>query len=71
MENNVFVAKDLTTNPAPLGLVGFGLTTMLLNLHNAGLFGLDTMIMGMGIMRRMRIPKNPLQKDSLKSYQFS
>ncbi len=50
MEQNVFIAKDVTTNPAPLGLVGFGLTTMLLNLHNAGLFGLDTMIMGMGIM---------------------
>ena len=25
-------------NPAPLGLLGFGLTTVLLNLHNAGLF---------------------------------
>ena len=50
MQQNVFIAKDVTTNPAPLGLAGFGLTTMLLNLHNAGLFGLDTMIMGMGIM---------------------
>jgi len=50
MEQNVFIAKDVTNNPAPLGLTGFGLTTMLLNLHNAGLFGLDTMIMGMGIM---------------------
>ncbi len=50
MEQNVFIAKDVTTNPAPLGLTGFGLTTMLLNLHNAGLFGLDTMIMGMGLM---------------------
>ncbi len=50
MEQNVFIAKDVTTNPAPLGLAGFGLTTILLNLHNAGLFGLDTMIMGMGIM---------------------
>jgi succinate-acetate transporter protein len=36
-------------NPAPLGLLGFGLTTVLLNLHNAGLFGLDTMILAMGI----------------------
>ncbi|MBK3516382.1 acetate uptake transporter [Carboxylicivirga marina] len=50
MEQKVFIAKDVTTNPAPLGLAGFGLTTILLNLHNAGLFGLDTMIMGMGIM---------------------
>jgi succinate-acetate transporter protein len=41
--------KDSTANPAPLGLLGFGMTTVLLNLHNAGLFGLDTMILGMGI----------------------
>ncbi len=36
-------------NPAPLGLLGFGLTTVLLNLHNAGVFPLDTMILAMGI----------------------
>jgi succinate-acetate transporter protein len=36
-------------NPAPLGLLGFGLTTVLLNLHNAGVFGLDTMILAMGL----------------------
>jgi uncharacterized protein len=36
-------------NPAPLGLLGFGLTTILLNLHNAGLFNLDTMILAMGL----------------------
>ncbi len=41
--------RDNTANPAPLGLVAFGMTTVLLNLHNAGLFGLDTMILGMGI----------------------
>jgi succinate-acetate transporter protein len=41
--------KDATANPAPLGLLGFGLTTVLLNLHNAGLFGLGSMILGMGI----------------------
>jgi succinate-acetate transporter protein len=35
-------------NPAPLGLLGFGLTTVLLNLHNAGLFPLDTVILAMG-----------------------
>ena len=27
---------DSTSNPAPLGLLGFGLTTVLLNLANAG-----------------------------------
>jgi succinate-acetate transporter protein len=36
-------------NPAPLGLLGFGLTTVLLNLANAGAFPLDSMILGMGI----------------------
>lgn len=40
---------DTTANPAPLGLLGFGMTTVLLNLHNAGLFPLDAMILGMGI----------------------
>ncbi|MFZ0182121.1 MAG: GPR1/FUN34/YaaH family transporter, partial [Methanoregula sp.] len=29
---------DTTANPAPLGLLGFGMTTVLLNLHNAGFF---------------------------------
>jgi uncharacterized protein len=37
-------------NPAPLGLLGFGLTTVLLNLHNAGIFGLNTMILAMGLV---------------------
>jgi succinate-acetate transporter protein len=40
---------DTTANPAPLGLLGFGMTTILLNLHNAGFFGFDAMILGMGI----------------------
>ena len=42
-------AKDTTANPAPLGLMGFGMTTVLLNLHNAGFFTLGTMILAMGI----------------------
>jgi succinate-acetate transporter protein len=41
--------KDITANPAPLGLIGFGMTTVLLNLHNAGAFGLSTAILAMGI----------------------
>lgn len=36
-------------NPAPLGLMGFGMTTILLNIHNAGFFPLDSMILAMGI----------------------
>jgi succinate-acetate transporter protein len=40
---------DTTGNPAPLGLMGFGMTTVLLNIHNAGFYPLDTMILSMGI----------------------
>ena len=41
--------KDTTGNPAPLGLLGFGMTTVLLNLHNAGFYDLNSMILAMGI----------------------
>ena len=36
-------------NPGPLGLLGFGMTTVLLNLHNAGLLPLSIAIVAMGI----------------------
>lgn len=36
-------------NPAPLGLFGFAMTTILLNIHNAGFYPLNGMIMAMGI----------------------
>jgi len=45
---NVEMSEKLA-NPAPLGLLGFGMTTVLLNLHNAGLFGLNSMILAMGL----------------------
>jgi len=41
--------KDTTAKPAPLGLLGFGLTTVLLNIHNAGFYDLNSMILAMGI----------------------
>lgn len=41
--------QDTTANPAPLGLLCFALTTILLNVHNAGFIGLDAMIVSMGI----------------------
>ncbi|UCF45390.1 MAG: acetate uptake transporter [Candidatus Bathyarchaeota archaeon] len=41
--------SEKLANPAPLGLLGFGMTTVLLNLHNAGFFPLDTMILAMGL----------------------
>ncbi len=43
------MSNDNLANPGPLGLLGFGMTTILLNIHNAGFFPLDTMIMAMGI----------------------
>jgi len=41
--------SDNLANPAPLGLMGFGMTTVLLNLHNAGIFELGAGILAMGI----------------------
>jgi succinate-acetate transporter protein len=35
-------------NPAPLGLLGFGMTTVLLNLHNAEIMPLSIVIVAMG-----------------------
>ena len=49
ISEDVIKIKDTTANPAPLGLMGFGMTTVLLNLHNAGFFKLGTMILAMGI----------------------
>ena len=37
-----------TANPAPLGLLGFGMTTILLNLHNAGIVPLSIVTVAMG-----------------------
>ena len=48
-ESNSIEIKDTTANPAPLGLLGFGMTTVLLNIHNAGFFQLGSMILAMGI----------------------
>jgi hypothetical protein len=53
MQNNnnstLVSIKDTSANPAPLGLLGFGLTTVLLNISNAGLIPMSAMILGMGI----------------------
>ena len=46
---NLVTYKDSTANPAPLGLMGFGMTTVLLNIHNLGVFELSAMILAMGI----------------------
>ena len=44
------VMADKLANPAPLGLLGFGMTTVLLNLHNAGFYPLGSMILAMGLV---------------------
>jgi len=44
-----YALQDRSANPAPLGLLGFGMTTVLLNIHNAGFFEMNAMIFGMGI----------------------
>ncbi len=37
------------SNPAPLGLLGFGMTTVLLSLCNAGVMPLDNVVLSMGV----------------------
>lgn len=63
------VIVDKTSNPAPLGLAGFGLTTMLLNLHNAGLFELNSMILAMGVffggMAQVWVGKKEWEKNNM------
>ena len=49
MDGQTMPVKDTSANPAPLGLMAFGITTVLLNLHNAGFFNLSVMILAMGI----------------------
>ena len=49
MNESIIQIKDTTGNPAPLGLLGFGMTTVLLNLHNAGFYELNSMILAMGV----------------------
>lgn len=48
-ESTAAEIRDTTANPAPLGLLGFGMTTVLLNLHNAGCYELNSMILAMGL----------------------
>lgn len=45
----VTASKEGIANPAPLGLCAFGTTTVLLNIHNAGIIEMSSMILAMGI----------------------
>jgi len=42
-------SENKVANPGPLGLLGFGMTTVLLNLHNAGIIELSIVIVAMGL----------------------
>jgi succinate-acetate transporter protein len=48
-ENTIISLKENTANPAPLGLLAFGMTTVLLNFKNAGIIEMSPMILAMGI----------------------
>lgn len=48
-EKAMLEIRDNTANPAPLGLLAFGMTTVLLNFANAGLYELSSMVLAMGI----------------------
>lgn len=43
------MSSNNIANPGPLGLMGFGMTTILLNIHNAGFFPLTSVILSMDI----------------------
>ncbi|MBR5271917.1 MAG: acetate uptake transporter [Clostridia bacterium] len=44
------IKQNTHANPGPLGLLAFGMTTVLLNLHNAGIIeGLSVVIVAMGV----------------------
>ena len=43
------MAQNTFANPAPLGLFGFGITTILLSLHNAGIIELSTVILAAAV----------------------
>jgi succinate-acetate transporter protein len=47
-ETTMISLKENTANPAPLGLFAFGMTTVLLNLKNAGIIEMSSMILAMG-----------------------
>lgn len=47
-DTRIISLKENTANPAPLGLLAFGMTTVLLNFKNAGIIEMSPMILAMG-----------------------
>ncbi|MFA5332277.1 MAG: acetate uptake transporter [Methanoregula sp.] len=46
---NEIKITDSTGNPGALGLLAFGMTTIILNMHNAGFFAMGSAIFAMGL----------------------
>lgn len=44
------IVRDTSANPAPLGMMGFGLTTMLLNLRHVGAISSTSGVLALGIL---------------------
>ena len=44
------IVRDTSANPAPLGMMGFGLTTILLNLTNVGAVSSGSTVLAFGIL---------------------
>lgn len=40
--------KETLANPSPIGLAAFGVTTVFLNIHNAGFFPINSAVIGLG-----------------------
>lgn len=49
MADNIHAPTAKIANPGPLGLFAFGMTTVLLALHNLGFFAIDSVILSMGL----------------------
>lgn len=49
MADNNNMPTRVLANPAPLGLLGFGMTTVLLSFHNLGMFPMNMTILALGV----------------------
>ncbi|MDR3283403.1 MAG: acetate uptake transporter [Candidatus Methanoplasma sp.] len=49
MTNTNGVSSCHIADPGPLGLLAFGMTTVLLSAHNLGAYGLDSPVLSMGV----------------------
>ncbi|MDR0523114.1 MAG: acetate uptake transporter [Candidatus Methanoplasma sp.] len=50
MTDECGASPHTVADPAPLGLLAFGMTTAILSLHNLGAYGLDSAVLSMGLL---------------------